>query len=97
MASSATRRRFSRDPVIIAVSSGASSVMRSTVRVPTWILVMRCGGGGGGFAPFFLTTGGSGNATVTTLPAWSPPRELITIWWRSMANSPARSTRARWA
>ena len=30
---------------------------------------MRCGGGGGGFAVFLRMTGGSGNDTVTTLPA----------------------------
>ena len=97
MASSATRRRFSREPVIIAVSSGASSVTRSRLRLATSILAIRCGGSGGGFAPFLRTTGGSGNDTMTTLPAWSPLRDRITTWWRSIANSPARSTRARCA
>ncbi len=62
MVSSATRRRFSREPVMNAVSSGASSVTRSMFLPAPEIRVTRCGGGGGGFAVFFLRgTGGSGN------------------------------------
>jgi hypothetical protein len=53
----------------MAVSSGASSVTRSMVRACACILTMRCAGGGGGLAVFLRTTGGSGNDTVTTLPA----------------------------
>ena len=71
MASSATRRRFSREPVISAVSSGASSVTRSRRFPRLQLRAMRCGGGGAA-SPSSCGRRRLGNDTVTGLPAWSP-------------------------
>ncbi len=69
MASIATRRRFSRVPVIKPVSSGASSVTRSMALPATCSPLMRWATGGVGVAAFFFRTGGSGNDTIKDLPA----------------------------
>ena len=93
MASSATRRRLSREPVTSPLSTGGSSDT-ALADFPAMTIFDTRSGSGGAFDAAFRT-GGSANDTCTARPANSPPRGTKATVRPSTANSPGFETRLR--